>query len=65
MPRRNSPQVIRNLGDLTHLSEVVADKRLGQRSAAKKNRRNRHYEKQFIRNAMSHRAPELADPEGV
>ncbi|MFN7152987.1 MAG: hypothetical protein ACK4OE_04795 [Acidovorax sp.] len=65
MPRRNSPQVIRNLDDLSHLSEVVADKRLGQRSAAKKNRRNRHYEKQFIRNAMSHRAPELADPEGV
>ncbi len=65
MPRRNSPQVIRNLDDLSHLSEVVADKRLGQRSAAKKNRRNRHYEKQFIRNAMSHRAPELADPAGV
>ena len=65
MPRRNSPQVIRNLDDLSHLSEVVADKRLGQRSAAKKNRRNRHYEKQFIRNAMSHRAPELADPDGV
>lgn len=64
MPRRNSPQVIRNLDDLSHLSEVVADKRLGQRSAAKKNRRNRHYEKQFIRNAMSHRAPELADPDG-
>ena len=64
MPRRNSPQVIRNLDDLSRLSEVVADKRLGQRSAAKKNRRNRHYEKQFIRNAMSHRAPELADPEG-
>lgn len=65
MPCRNSPQVIRNLDDLSHPSEVVADKRLGQRSAAKKNRRNRHYEKQFIRNAMSHRAPELADPEGV
>lgn len=64
MPRRNSPQVIRNLDDLSHLSEVVADKRLGQRSAAKKNRRNRHYEKQFIRNAMSHRTPELADPDG-
>lgn len=65
MPRRNSPQGIRNLDDLSHLSEVVADKRQGQRSAAKKNRRNRHYEKQFIRNAMSHRAPGLADPDGV
>jgi len=34
---------------------VVVDKRLGQRSSAKKNRRNRHYEKQFIRNALTHR----------
>jgi hypothetical protein len=34
----------------------VVDKRLGQRSVAKKNRRNRHYEKQFIRNALTQRS---------
>jgi hypothetical protein len=31
------------------------DKRLGKRASAKKNRRNRHYEKQFIRNSLSHK----------
>lgn len=54
MPRRNSPNDIRDLADLSRLSEVVVDKRLGQRAAAKKNRRNRHYEKQFIRNTLAH-----------
>jgi hypothetical protein len=54
MPRRNSPQSIRNLEDLSQLDQVVVDKRLGQRSTAKKGRRNRHYEKQFIRNALTH-----------
>ena len=52
MPRRNSPNELQYLGDLNRLSEVVVDKRLGQRSSAKKNRRNRHYEKQFIRNLL-------------
>lgn len=55
MPRRNSPQSIRDLNDLSHLGELVVDKRRGQRAAAKKNRRNRHYERQFIRNTLSHR----------
>ena len=54
MPRRNSPNDIRDLSDLSRLSEIVVDKRLGQRAAAKKNRRNRHYEKQFIRNTLGH-----------
>ena len=54
MPRRNSPNEIRDLSDLSRLGELVFDKRLGQRAAAKKNRRNRHYEKQFIRNTLSH-----------
>jgi hypothetical protein len=54
MPRRNSPNEIRDLSDLSNLGELVFDKRLGQRAAAKKNRRNRHYEKQFIRNTLSH-----------
>lgn len=57
MPRRDSPNTIQNLGDLSRLVELVVDKRLGQRASAKKNRRNRHYEKQFIRNTLTHRAP--------
>lgn len=55
MPLRNSPNVIENLDDLSHLDVMVVDKRLGQRSSAKKNRRNRHYEKQFIRNSLTQR----------
>ena len=54
MPRRNSPHVVEDLSDLSHLDELVVDKRYGQRSSAKKNRRNRHYEKQFIRHSLAH-----------
>ncbi|KPF45904.1 hypothetical protein IP87_14060 [beta proteobacterium AAP121] len=54
MPRRNSPNDIADLGDLSRLTDYVHDKRLGQRASAKKNRRNRHYEKQFIRNTLAH-----------
>ena len=52
MARRNSPNDIRQLDDLNRLSEIVVDKRLGKRAEAKKSRRNRHYEKQFIKNAL-------------
>lgn len=54
MARRNSPNDIQDLSDLSRLGEVVIDKRRGQRAAAKKNRRNRHYENQFIRNTLAH-----------
>jgi hypothetical protein len=54
MPLRNSSLAIEDLSDLSHLDELVVDKRFGQRSSAKKNRRNRHYEKQFIRNSLAH-----------
>ena len=54
MPRRNSPNDIPDLGELSSLSDFVHDKRRGQRASAKKNRRNRHYEKQFIRNTLAH-----------
>ena len=54
MSRRNSPRAIADLGELSHLSDFVFDKRRGQRSSAKLQRRNRHYEKQFIRNTLSH-----------
>ncbi|CAM3646998.1 hypothetical protein [Polynucleobacter antarcticus] len=52
MPLRNSPNQILDLDDLSQLESIVCDKRRGQRSLAKKSRRNRHYEKQFIRNTL-------------
>lgn len=52
MPRRDSPNQIQDLDDLSQLNDIVTDKRRGQRSIAKKSRRNRHYEKQFIRNTV-------------
>jgi hypothetical protein len=54
MSQRNSLNAITDLDDLSHLDELVIDKRLAQRSSAKKNRRNRHYEKQFIRHSLVH-----------
>lgn len=55
MPQRNSPNAIEDLSDLSYIDEIVVDKRSGQRASAKKNRRNRHYEKQFIRNSLTQR----------
>jgi hypothetical protein len=57
MPRRNSPNQIQGLEDLSQLSDIVSDKRRGQRSIAKKSRRNRHYEKQFISNTVMRTSP--------
>lgn len=54
MSQRNSLNAIADLNDLSHLDELVVDKRLAQRASAKKNRRNRHYEKQFIRHSLVH-----------
>jgi hypothetical protein len=66
MPRRNSPNQIQDLADLSQLGEVVVDKRLGQRAQAKKSRRNRHYEKQFIRNTLTRVSiKEVADIEAL
>ena len=54
MSRRNSPNAIADLGELSLLTDFVFDKRQGQRASAKKHRRNRHYEKQFILNTLAH-----------
>lgn len=62
MPLRNSLRTVEDLGDLSHLDELVLDKRLGQRSSAKKNRRNRHVEKQFLRTSLTHHL-QLCQPE--
>ena len=51
--KRNSPKDISNLDDLNRLNEIVSDKRLAKRANEKKNRRNRHYEKQFIKNTIN------------
>ena len=52
MAKRNSPNDIREIDDLNRLGEIVVDKRNGKRADAKKGRRNRHYDKQFIREAI-------------
>ena len=59
MSRRNAPSAIADLGELSRLTDFVFDKRQGKRGSAKKHRRNRHYEKQFIRNTLAH--PPAAD----
>ena len=61
MTRRNSLHDIQGLADLSRLGEVVVDKRQLQRAAKKRNRRNRHVEKQFIRHALTHGAPGAPD----
>ncbi|MFC4261618.1 hypothetical protein ACFOWM_01890 [Ferruginibacter yonginensis] len=52
MAKRNSTNDIKSLDDLNRLNEIVVDKRNAKRADAKKNRRNRHYQKQFIKNAL-------------
>ncbi len=54
MPRRNSPQQIQSADDLQQLGSIVVDKRQGKRAHAKRSRRNRHYEKLFMRHAIAH-----------
>jgi len=51
--KRTAPNAIGDADDLSQLSTIVVDKRNGKRSGAKKSRRNRHYEKQLIKNAIS------------
>jgi hypothetical protein len=60
MPRRNSPNAVEGLEDLSDLGELVYDKRTDQRASAKKNRRNRHYEKLFIRHAVARQSAPTA-----
>jgi hypothetical protein len=64
MVRRNSPRDVQGLADLNRLSEIVIDKRNAKRAVAKKSRRNRHYENQFIRNvvARNEKEPSEEDP---
>ena len=52
MPKRNSPNDIKNLDDLNDLQNIVVDKRNGKRKIEKRNRRDRHYNKLFIKIAL-------------
>ena len=52
MTRRNSLNDFKVAEDLSRLSDIVVDKRNGKRATAKAGRRNRHYEKQFLANAV-------------
>ncbi len=54
MPKRNSPNDIKEIDDLNRLNSIIHDKRNLKRAVAKKTRRNRHYEKQFIKNTFTH-----------
>lgn len=47
--KRSSPNNVHALDDLTHLDELVVDKRQDKRETRKKLRRNRHYERQFLK----------------
>ncbi len=52
MTKRNSPNDITNLDDLTRIDEIVIDKRNAKRSDAKKGRRDRHYKNQLIKHTL-------------
>ena len=52
MAKRNSPNDIKEIDDLNRLGEIVVDKRNTKRADARKSRRNRHYDKQFIKEAI-------------
>ncbi|OGX89078.1 hypothetical protein BEN47_08090 [Hymenobacter lapidarius] len=52
MAKRNSPNDIREIDDLNRFGEIVVDKRNGKRANAKRSRRNRHYDKQFIKGTL-------------
>ena len=56
MPKRNSPKYIKDLDDLNRLNEIVNDKRNAKRANDKKTRRDRHYEKQFIKNTITQKS---------
>lgn len=47
--KRNSPNDFQSLDDLSALDEKLVDKRQAKRAVARKSRRNRHYQKQFLK----------------
>ena len=57
MAKRNSPNDFKEIDDLNRLDEIVVDKRNSKRADAKKSRRNRHYDKQFIKTVLKDHLP--------
>lgn len=43
------------MDDLSRMNDIIHDKRYGKRAKAKKQRRNRHYEKQILQTALRHK----------
>ncbi len=52
MPKRNSLNEIKEIDDLNRLDKIIYDKRNIKRANEKKSRRDRHYQKQFIKNTI-------------
>ena len=53
MPKRSSAKNFKDIYDLNDLENRVVDKRFGKRKPEKRKRRNRHYNKQFIKQVLS------------
>jgi hypothetical protein len=52
MPKRTSPQLIKDANDLNNLDKIIIDKRKDKRASDKKERRDRHYSKVLIKVAL-------------
>ena len=59
MPKRNSPNDFKNLDDLNDLETIVVDKRNIKRKTEKRNRRDRHYNKLFIKIALKNYSEDI------
>ena len=65
MPKRNSPNDIKHLDDLNDLQNIVVDKRNDKRKMEKRNRRNRHYNKLFIKIALTNHLENGEEKESI
>ena len=63
MPKRNSPNDFKNLEDLNDLETIVVDKRNIKRKTEKRNRRDRHYNKLFIKIALKNYSEDIHQEE--
>lgn len=52
MPKRNVPNDFKTFDDINQIDKIVIDKRNAKRKDAKKNRRDKHYTKMFIKLAV-------------
>jgi hypothetical protein len=52
MAKRTSINDVQQIDDLNNLTQIIKDKRNNKRADAKKERRNRHYEKVLIKHII-------------